>query len=186
MGRENKIKRSLQLANLRHCVNYVLKHLAECAVEGLLCETSDNKYFVLHLMNPSYVVDIPKPKDRLGVKGGNQTAIPCHLCDVEKGNLSSYTRAPRRYWEYIRELISSHIQSKKHTSHPAPPLEEISLKSLSPFIVDFSFAGMHGSVDIYEWFKFEPMHNLSLGIRRMLKECLWNLLSDETRKTSML
>lgn len=57
---------------------------------------------------------------------------------------------------------------------------------LSHVIVNFPFAGIHGNVDDYNFFKFEPIHNPCLGIGRLLKECLWILLRDGAKKTSML
>lgn len=50
--------------------------------------------------------------------------------------------------------------------------------------------GIHLLADIYAIFRFEPMYALSVGVSRLLKERLINLLSDDeattaaTRKTN--
>lgn len=35
-------------------------------------------------------------------------------------------------------------------------------------------------------FRFEPMHNLSVVISRLLKDCVWNMLGDESRETFVI
>lgn len=152
----------------------------------LLCETSDNWHFVLHLMVALYVTDIPESEELLSVDRGNQTAMPCHMCQVEIEDFSSYSRVPRRCWENTIELISNHIENMKSTSHSAQFIEKMSLMSLSHVFVDFPSVGIHASVNVYASFRFGSMHNLSLEISRALKECLWNLLRDKTRNTGTI
>lgn len=53
-------------------------------LSGLLCKTSDNGYFLLHLVIVSYVTDIPESEDLLSVKRNNHTAMPCYMCEVKK------------------------------------------------------------------------------------------------------
>lgn len=96
-----KTEKSMQLPKLHHCVNYVLKPLLECAVERILSETSNNGYLLLYLMIASYVADLPKSKDFLSVKRCNQTAMQSYVCEDRQRNLSLYSRALRRCWEYV-------------------------------------------------------------------------------------
>lgn len=65
-------------------------------------------------------------------------------------------------------------------------LGEISMHLFKPILVRFPFGETHPSVDIYAIFRFEPMQILSLGVIRMLKECLWNMLSDDIITTNAL
>lgn len=58
-----------------------------------------------------------------------------------------------------------------------------SLLSLEPILVDFLFAEFHATGDVCAIFRFAPMQNLSLGITRLLEKCLLNMLSDENRTT---
>lgn len=75
------------MTNLHHCINYVLKAFAECAVEELLQKTSDSSYLLLHLMIVSYVAYIPESENSLSVKSGNQIAMSCHMGEIKKGKL---------------------------------------------------------------------------------------------------
>lgn len=45
----------------------------------------------------------------------------------------------------------------------------------------FAIVGVYPSVDIYAIFTVEPMHMPSLGVCRLLKECLMNMLSNDKK-----
>lgn len=55
-----------------------------------------------------------------------------------------------------------------------------------PILDRFPFAGIHPSVHVYVVFRLEPMHVLSLGISKLLEECVLNMLSDSERKKSLI
>lgn len=55
-----------------------------------------------------------------------------------------------------------------------------------PVLLLFSFVGIHPSVEIYSLFHLDPMHVLSLGINKPLKECLVTTLGDSKRTKSVL
>lgn len=48
-------------------------------------------------------------------------------------------------------------------------------------LVSFPFMSILPCVDIYNTFSFEPMHDLSLGISKLSKDCLVRYLKDESR-----
>lgn len=50
--------------------------------------------------------------------------------------------------------------------------------TIPPVISDFSFVTLNHAVDIYAIFTFELLHNQSLGISRLLKECTTELRND--------
>lgn len=51
---------------------------------------------------------------------------------------------------------------------------------------DFPFVGIHPMADIYAIFDFDPMHVLSLGRSKLLKECFVLMLSDEMESKSVV
>lgn len=63
-------------------------------------------------------------------------------------------------------------------------LEEISMHPVKPIIVRFSFVGVHPCVGIYAIYCLETMHSFSFCVRKVLKECLWNILADDKRATN--
>lgn len=87
--------------------------------------------------------------------------------------------------EYLRANYQEYYK-RKGTSHSALFLKGMAMGSFSRVLVDFSFAGIRAGVDVYALFQFEPMHESSVGISRILKVHLRNMLSNETRKTSVL
>lgn len=56
--------------------------------------------------------------------------------------------------------------------------QELLMLSVIRILHLFSLVGVHSSVAIYVIFMFNPMHVLSLGISRLFKECLINVLDD--------
>lgn len=55
-----------------------------------------------------------------------------------------------------------------------------------PVFSRFAFMGVSPVVDIYAIFRVEPMHTLSLGISKNLKECAVMILKDEERTSSAI
>lgn len=60
-------------------------------------------------------------------------------------------------------------------------LEKISILSFEAVLAWFSFLDICSCVDHYLVSRFEPLHKLSFGISRLLKESMWNMLKDDRR-----
>lgn len=60
-------------------------------------------------------------------------------------------------------------------------LFNLSMFLIPPVLQTVFLVGVHPRVDICAILRFEPLHSLSLGISRTLKECSIKNLSDETR-----
>lgn len=58
-------------------------------------------------------------------------------------------------------------------------LQELPMLPVFSVLQSNSFVGIHLCVDIQTLQRFEPMHGLLLGVSRLLKKCLINML-DET------
>lgn len=52
---------------------------------------------------------------------------------------------------------------------------------IRPILVLFPFVETHSRVDKHAIFCYEPMHSLFSGVSRMLKEYLWNMLSNDNK-----
>lgn len=50
----------------------------------------------------------------------------------------------------------------------------------------FSFMGTHPCVNLYAIFPFEPKQCLSLGVEKMLKECVVLIPGDENRTATSI
>ena len=173
-----------RLLALHETVEFCLEEVSKLAEVGVVCETRDKCRVRMHFLLASYVSDIPEAEDLLGLKRGNQTPSPCYQCLVRKESMAESSFAKSRSLMHTRRLIE-----RLGTSENRETLEELATLSMHPILpvfADFPFVGIHESVDIYSIFDYDPMHVLSLGISRLLKECLWELLDDSNRKTSAL
>lgn len=56
--------------------------------------------------------------------------------------------------------------------------KETSMHFRLPVLATFPFIGVHPCNDIYEIFRFDPMHNVFLGILKILHNCMSRMLSD--------
>lgn len=65
-------------------------------------------------------------------------------------------------------------------------MDTFSLSGHHPVLLRLEILHIHPSLDTYQIFHFEPMHNLAPGISKTLKECTYNLLGDNEIMTSAI
>lgn len=87
-GTRKTMKKSLQLTNLYCCTSNSVKHFDGCAEEGLLGETRDSKYLLLHLVIASYLNNTPESEDPLSLESQNPKAIACQMSEAKKRDTS--------------------------------------------------------------------------------------------------
>ena len=155
----------------------ILKQLLQASKIGFKCNTLDrqNLYCFPHLI--SYCCDIPEAKDMTAVRHNLSTNRPCHRCLVTTGDLRNGTiRQPRcfRFTKYIRST------GKKDGDVLKNNLKEYSIAPWRSFLEDIAdnFPSFLGD-DLYNIFTFEPLHNLHLGISKLLKSCTYQLVSSK-------
>lgn len=132
-----------------------------------------------HILLKFYVADISESEDLSTMKRGNQTVFPCHQWLARKIQVKQYKKARRKAVE-LKKPLADHqdttanhdvlLATTQHSIHPGMPV--------LPY---FSFFGTYSDFDIYALFDVDPMHILSLGICRLLKECLLTKLGDVER-----
>lgn len=148
-----------------------MKSSAECAVEGLWCETSVNRKPLLHLRISSSVVHIAELKDFLSVRRCSRTAMPCRMCEVNKEDVSPWFRAPKSCWKNVQRSVRKNFRWKRAISHLGRIMGKMLLLLFSPVLVKFSFVGVYENVNVYALFSFESMQNLPLRKGRASKDC---------------
>lgn len=168
---------------LHHAIEFVLEPLGCDALRGASVKTADEKRLRLHFVLSSYVSDTPEAEDLLGVKRGNNTESPCHRCNVSRDQMPFSTCERYRCTEESRQIIKA-IDGNVATAFDK--LKQMSMLPLLPVLSSFPLVAIHPCNDIYNIFRFEPMHFLSLGISKMLKECAVEMLKDENRTTSAI
>ena len=160
----------------------------------------------------SYCCDIPEAKDFSGVKSTLFTPRPCHRCYVNMDDIINIKkRHPRSYkhtkalrteaWEYEttqhRQDYESQGQQVDITKSERLVPKSVSAKE---FLQTWSLSPSQGFIEtilenypgfiaggIYDLFSFEPLHNLHLGLSRLLKIMLFEFITSlGSKRTSIL
>ena len=155
----------------------MLKPLLHASKIGFKCKTLDRQNLICFPHLISYCCDIPEAKDMTAVRHNLSTNRPCHRClvttsDLRKGAIG----APRssRFTTWIRRTGRSDDTVLKKN------LKDYSIAPWRSFLEDIAtdFPSFL-SDDLYNIFTFEPLHNLHLGISKLLKSCTFQLVSSK-------
>lgn len=179
-AKEKRVKRVDFLEALHDSINFSVEPLARTALSGMPSVTLDGIHLRMHLVVSSYLCDTPEAEDLLAVKRGTQCQSPCHVCLVRKEDLPFSCVGTGRSLKDTSIMVS-------RLNVRSPGIEEEfqskSMLSIPPILSQFPCMSLHPSVDIYTLFRYEPMHNLSLGISKLLKECCVYMLKDTERSS---
>lgn len=177
-NKQKKFKRVDFLQSLHESIHFALQPLLRTALTGISALTSERFHIRLHFIISSYLCDTPEAEDLLAVKRGTQCESPCHVCLVRKENLPFSCTATARSVHETEIMLS---KLKQQTPGIDEEFQRKSMLSIPPLLSTFPMMSIHSSVDLYTLFRFEPMHNLSLGISKLLKECCVLMLKDSER-----
>ena len=183
---ENKgtkpLSREIKMELLQKSISRTFQSLRNVAMEGFECQTADSNVLKCHFVLANYVCDLPEAWDILGVKGQN-SSFPCHRCVVPKELLS----IPSEYkLRSVRETKNCREEAKTFRTK-AKELECLDKYSLSlhasSFLESFPFVHCSPYLDTYSIFTYECLHNIYLGISRLLKEICCQRLYDDALVT---
>lgn len=166
--------RVLTLQTLHQSINFRLENVEEATLKGLPCRTLDNEGVFFHLILTLYITDIPKCEDFLSIKRVTRSISSCHDCLIKKQNLA-INRTARQ--SYMRLCESPFLRIQAGFSIAEQKVHEFSMPPTPPVLHHFPFFGVCESVEIYTTFLFKPFHCLSLGLSKILEECLYRDLS---------
>ena len=168
--------RHIKLEIIFRSMKVILHPLLEVSRTGLLLKRNPrlNWYCYPHLV--SYCCDIPEAKDMSAIRHNLVTCRPCHRCLVTLTGMRTGKEAPARTFRvtnWIRRMnkASGDVLKDHLKAFSIAPwksfLEELQIEYPS-FIPN----------SLYDIFTFEPLHNLHLGISKLLKNCTFNLISS--------
>lgn len=188
--------RSVYRQVVHAAIDRALCPLREKCYPGMECTDKSGFRYRLHPVIGSYCADIPEAHLVLSTRFGNKTARPCHRCYVSRDDVGQYSNATRRCCTDTvvaikrknREITSTngfktHLGQALFSSSDMPLLKGLSLQGHPPILQDFPFMDLHPTLDIYHLFSFEPMHNLYLGVSKLLKECACERLRSKDLET---
>jgi len=157
----------------------MLSPLMEASTTGFPYTRSSKMtwYIFPHLM--SYCCDIPEAKDMSAVRHNLSTMRPCHRCFITCLGIKQGCKAgPRtlRQTNWIRRMKKESGEKLKDQ------LKVFSIAPWKSFLEDVKKDHPNFVSDsLYEIFTFEPLHNLHLGISKLLKSCTFQLVSSKKR-----
>ena len=167
----------------------ILEQLVKTAENGFNIVKATCTYCCFPLLI-SYCCDIPEAKDMTAVKHNLNTPSPCHNCLVSLDDILELRTAPRRDTQstlQLRKDVESQLKLNNNVQRWSDSVLDTfkfllnfqSLASWSSFLEDikvekpFLIPG-----DIYGLFSFEPLHNLHLGISKILKQGTFAYISS--------
>lgn len=182
-GHYTRTSRILVLKALYESIELSLEGLAQCAIHGLKCTSTDGSEILFHILLTSYFADIHECEDMLSIKWGTKTGISCHNFVVAKNNYNPNRIGKRRNLGKTLGILN---RLKKRSTQAEQQLRQPSTWPMSPFLSSFPFMGVHRSDDVYVFFWLERLRGFSLGISIMLKERLCLYFPDTSRTTTAM
>ena len=195
-GRETKMKL------LHKAIEMTLEPLFLTCWTGFSFFDMDGVPRQCHPCLGNIITDIPEGKDLASVLHGNKTELPCTRCLTRRDDLSLFSESPirlRTAKEVLRlqekacaleeaiQKASRREERKRLREERTMLLRSRCVTPVRSALTLWPFLGLHPTLDLYQALTFEPMHNLPLGIGRLLKECLMlRMSSKELHSSEML
>lgn len=188
----------IELVSKSCCV--LLKKLESHVPGGFPVTTASGSTFTCHPVLTSYCCDLPEAKMMSATKSSMSIEMPCHRCtassgDMEKGRVGtarSITIFKEVHARYDRDMElaknfraeGNHEQSRNFKARALQELKSWSLHPWITFLHETPLIPENMPFDVFSIFTYEPLHNLNLGISKLLKLCTYNLLGSSESFTS--
>lgn len=119
----------------------------------------------------------------LFVKHGIRPYSPCCFCMVQmvvfSRNKYVTNRSPVHCLNALLDRRNGFVIAQQKGS-------KLVIVPIIPVLHDILLVDIHEVGDIYAIFCYEPLHFLSLGVSKLLKECLFNRLSDPHKSSKSI
>jgi len=177
--------RVLKLEMLHKCMGRILQPLLQSHLTGFRVENSTGSTWTCFPLFTSYCCDIPEAKDMSCVKHGTRGPRPCVRCMSSASDFE--TQRPCEVRD-MSQTVMVRADLKRTGSQDATCLEMF--ESLNVSTVQSFLEGIYLShrtflpPDVYSIFTFESLHNLHLGISRLLKNCFTEYLHSNSVTTN--
>ena len=187
--------RRVKMGILHNSMMEILQPLLDVCITGFKIQR-EHCTLICYPMFMSYCCDIPEAKDMSAVRHNLNTRCPCHRCLVPLSDITNLSTGKQRLHtgtNWIRTEINNRMKMQDEEGLRKGRGEEVSAldfsenllkqESLSPlpsfleFIVQRYPSFLPPS--LYEIFTYEPLHNLHLGISKLLKTLTFELVGSE-------
>lgn len=183
---------------LQAALSRALSSLEDMADKGFSFHTNKGMWNCFPIM-VSYCSYIVEAKNVSAVKHNLSVVRPCHRCIATVSDFETMATCDvrqRLHTTHVRRVVAgclkqieslekagdvSQIRSHKKTIEAT--LKEYSLASWESFLESTRLVDRSAVPDLYSIFTFEPLHNLFLGVSKLLKHCFFLYLSSENLTT---
>lgn len=137
---------------MRHeLIEFALNLLREAEKRSIALSTNNDKQFLFGLSLTSSNADLPVTEDLFSLKRGSQTYSPCHIFTAKGDAIYDPTNESRFKLNKTKELLSR-MSSSTEKDKVNRTLITNSMNVRLPILSNFSFVGIHSSVDNYAVF----------------------------------
>ena len=178
--------KSQEMQDLFHeSVRVALRPISENMLRGLVVQDAKGTRRTLHMVLAGYITDIPEGKLIAGTKQGNKTPHPCASCLVRADDLS-ISLADGVTWRAYPDSLRLREASRGLASSAS--LQRYSLAMTKPFCHKWPFIDgrVHTLLDFHRVLGYERMHNIHLGLTRMLCDLFQERMTSKTMESSIV
>ena len=190
------------MAVLHKAIGQILSTLAPYKEKGFQAHTRSKRTVRCHPVIVSYCCDLPEAKDVSGIRHGMKHQHPCIRCLSTPEEMKIRRTHEKRTIAgtyVVREEVAE-IESTLETCEPPKSqdfkkkkrekrrqrmediqnsLDKLSLSNWTSILESASKQSAMFTPNVYDIFTFEPLHNLSLGMSKMLKICFATYITSE-------
>lgn len=187
--------RRVKMGILHKSMMEILQPLLDVSVTGFKIQRQ-HCTFICYPMFMSYCCDIPEAKDMSAVRHNLNTRCPCHRCLVTLSDITNLSTGKQRLHtgtNWIRTKINNWIKRQDEEGVQKGTGEELSALEFSENLLkQESLSALPSFIEViiqrypsflppslYEIFTYEPLHNLHLGISKLLKTLTFELVGSE-------
>ena len=189
------IGRSVKMGLIHNAMTKLLQPVLDVTLRGFEIPWNSCT-FTCFPMLMSYCCDIPEAKDMSACLHNITTKCPCHRCMVKLSDICNLSTGRQRHYVDISNIRNEVYRTmQNHAKNKSENVAELKGKeyehckmvlknnSISPFP---SF--LEGILNkypsflpksLYEIFTYEPLHNLHLGISKLLKNLTYELTGSQ-------
>ena len=174
--------RRFRMDLLHMSIEYILEQLYEYAEDGFLTRHDDNQSRVCFPVLVSCCCDIPKMGDLSRLRSFPSKRC-CPRCFSVVNHHTDFKVGKTRVVYDMKEVLmkAENLMKSSETKKEAEELlKEYSLHSWPSFLQTCPLVPSGCSLDMYRLFTFESLHNLHLGVSKLIKTCAMKRLESST------
>lgn len=197
-GKPNTKFRKQVILSVHEALQTIFHPLIISSEKGITGVDSQGISRTCHLAIGAYCADIPEAKDMTGVLHGSSTASPCFRCLAPTSEMNAVTNAEMRNLGKTMELISESQKLLEESKSATPSvrkkmkensenlLKGASLAGIAPALSSFPFVGLCPELDVFWLHLYETLHNLHLGVSKLIKQACADRLTDHELQSNAL